>query len=297
MKLFGKIFSILILITMLCGHAGYAFDLDETVDDEIRKNYNDTKLVEDAGVNYIIEDDADTSPENIDDNLPDLPNITKTQKPQKQAEIKSTEPAPQVNLPPISYMGGNIKIKKGSRFSVKNTTAISDWQTKGAAVNFKTQSQISTKNYTIPANTVFKGEIVESHQPQITCNGGLVAIKVYSMIYKGQTIPINAYVVRANDKKVFFNDIKGQRTYLKTMWKKGNWGRTLFNRMLNLTINLGSSNSTLILSPFPIAYGTICLGANAIVSPITAFFSKGSHVSIPAGSKFILKLNDDTFIY
>ena len=116
------------------------------------------------------------------------------------------------------------------------------------------------------------------------------------MIYNGQTIPINAYVIRANDKKVFFNDIKGQRTYLKTMWKKGNWGRTLFNRMLNLTINLGSSNSTLILSPFPIAYGTICLGANAIVSPITAFVSKGSHISIPAGSKFILKLNEDAYV-
>ena len=284
---------------MLCMHAVFAFDLDETVNDEIRKNYNDTKLIEDSGVSNIIEDNAEYNFDGTDENLPDLPNITKTQnqqKPQKTSEIKTTVP-PATSITQNIYTGNNIKIRKGTSFAVKNTAAISDWQTKGTGVNFKTQSQISTKSYTIPAGTVFKGEIVESHQPQITCNGGLVAIKVYSMIYKGQTIPLNAYVIKANDKKVFFNDIKGQRTYLKTMWKKGNWGRSLFNRMLNLTINLGSSNSTLVLSPFPIAYGTICLGANALVSPITAFFSKGSHLSIPAGSKFVLKLNDDAYIF
>ena len=95
---------------------------------------------------------------------------------------------------------------------------------------------------------------------------------------------------------IFFNDIKGSRTYIKTMWKKGNWGRSLFNRMMSLTVNLGSSNSTLILTPFPFMYGTICLGANTLVSPITAFFSKGGHVSIPAGSKFVLKLNEPAYI-
>ena len=80
------------------------------------------------------------------------------------------------------------------------------------------------------------------------------------------------------------------------MWKKGNWGRTLFNKMMTLTVNLGAEGSTFILSPFPLAYGTICLGANAITSPISAFFSKGGKVSIPAGSKFRIKLLEDTFV-
>ena len=116
------------------------------------------------------------------------------------------------------------------------------------------------------------------------------------MIYKGQTVPVNAYITRANDKKIFLNNIKGERKYLKTMWQKGNWGRTLFNRMLTLTVNLGGEGSTLILSPFPLAYGTICLGANALTSPFCAFFSKGGHVSIPAGRAFKIKLLDDVFI-
>ena len=80
------------------------------------------------------------------------------------------------------------------------------------------------------------------------------------------------------------------------MWKKGNWGRTLFNKMMTLTVSLGASGSTLVLSPFPLAYGTLCLGANTLVSPITAFFSKGGSVSIPANSLFKIKLTEDIFI-
>lgn len=254
-------------MTNLC----HAFDLDETVDDEIRKKYNTQE-----------------------ENLPELPAIIKEGESTKSADIKSNNTAPPQKT--ITYTNGSVKIKKGTSFNVINTTNISDWQTRGTTIKFKTRAPLYGKNYTIPTSTVFTGEIVESHQPQITCNGGLVAIKVYSMSYKGQTIPINAYITRANDKKIFLNNIKGERKYLKTVWQKGNWGRTLFNKMLSLTINLGGEGSTIILSPFPLAYGTICLGANAITSPICAFFSKGGHVSIASGKYFRIKLLDDAFI-
>ena len=65
---------------------------------------------------------------------------------------------------------------------------------------------------------------------------------------------------------------------------------------MTLTVNLGSEGATLVLSPFPLAYGTICLGVNTITSPICAFFSKGKHISIPAGKPFRIKLVDDAFI-
>ena len=80
------------------------------------------------------------------------------------------------------------------------------------------------------------------------------------------------------------------------MWNKGNWGRTLFNKMLNVSIGLGGEGSTLILTPFPVAYGTICLGVNAITSPICAFFSKGGHISIPANSQLRIKLIDEIMV-
>ena len=254
---------------------GHAFDLDETVDDDIRKKYNTE-----------------------DENLPALPAITKSQEYSKNqpSNISPTTAKPQITTTSQPTYKGTIKVKSGTTFEVASSQAISDWQREGTPVKFKTKTAIYGKNYTIPANTVFSGEIVSSHQPQISCNGGLVSIRIYSMYLNGHKIPINAYITRANDKIILLNNIKGERNYLKTTWKKGNWGRTLFNKMMTLTINLGGEGSTILLSPFPLAYGTICLGLNTITSPICAFFSKGGHVSIPAGKAFKIKLIDDTFI-
>ena len=278
---------------MTMTNCGHAFDIDETVDDAIRKNYNPNKLIIDT--NTVNLEKNFSSKQNIDENLPELPSITGSKSTKKSSDVKSsTIIAPPTKV--IPYTGGNVKIRQGTSFEVVNLNAISDWQAKGTTVTFRTPKNIIKKKYVIPANTIFEGEIVDSHRPQITCNGGLVVIQVYSMKYKGQTIPLNAYITRANDKKIFFNNIKGERTFLKTMWNKGDWGRTLFNKMLNLTISLGATTSTLVLSPFPLTYGTICLGANAITSPITAFFSKGESVSIPANSNFRIKLVDDIMI-
>ena len=273
-----KIFFIFILL-LFCKSAS-ALDLDMTVDDEIRKNYNPSKLINDTGVK--------------EETLPELPVILDME----DDNIPNTSSPPVVTTqPPVKVISsGNIKIRKGTSFNVVNSAKISDWQRKGTTVKFTTKTAIVKKKYTIPASTVFAGEIIESHQPQITCNGGLVVIRIRSMLYKGQTVPINAYVTRADDKMIFLNNIKGDRTYLKTMWKKGNWGRALFGRMLNLTVSLGGDGATLLLSPFPFAYGTISRGINTLVSPITAFFSKGGHVSIPAGSAFRIKLLDDAYI-
>lgn len=285
MKKFILFYIFLIILCQGC----FAFDLDMTVDDDIRKNYNSGKLQHDMHI------------EDTEESLPNLPDISKyNASPQNETqqtvnkEINIPVKEPDYTLP--KALSGNIKIKKGTTFNVINSTKVNDWLAKGNTIKFYTKEPIIKKKYTIPANTIFYGEIIETHQPQITCNGGLVVIKVRKMIYKGQTVPINAYITRANDKIIFLNNIKGNRTYLKTTYKKGNWGRTMFNKMMTLTINLGGEGSTLILSPFPFAYGTICLGINTLTSPICAFFSKGGHVSIPTGSQFKIKLLEDTFI-
>ena len=266
LRIFTIVFFTIIFAT---GHA-FSFDLDMTVDDDIRKNYNSSKLVKET------------------EELPVLPEKLKNEKTYSATKENILQRTP-------TYTG-NIKISKGTTFEVVNIGQISDWQQKGTIVKFKTNKPINKKKYSIPIGTIFTGEVVESHQPQITCNGGLVAIKIISMQYKGNTVPINAYITRANDKIIFLNNIKGERTYLKTVWAKGNWGRNLFNRMLTLTINLGKDTSTLILSPIPFIYGSICLGTNALTSPISAFFAKGKHISIPAGKNFKIKLTDEAFI-
>lgn len=274
---------------------GHAFDIDATVDDEIRKNYNPNQLIEDVGVKKsALEKNIQSMPskQSIDENLPSLPNITKYGVSTKQSDVKDDTIMVQSKI----YTGGSIKVKSGTSFNVTSANTISDWQRKGTKVKFMTKGNTFGKNYTIPSGTVFQGEIIESHQPQITCNGGLIVIKLDTMIYKGQRIPVTAYVTRANDKKIFFNNIKGKRTYLKTTWEKGNWGRNIFNKMLTVSVGLGATGPTLILTPFPFAYGTVCLGLNTITSPICAFFTKGEHISIPAGSPFRIKLLEDVMI-
>ncbi len=274
---------------------GHAFDIDATVDDEIRRNYNPNQLVDDVGIKPQALDkklESMQSVKYVDENLPELPSITKHGSSTKTSDVKNNT----IVAPSKIYTGGNIKVKAGTSFNVTNSASISDWQRRGTNVKFVTKGNTFGKAYTIPNGTIFLGEIIDSHQPQITCNGGLVVIKVDTMIYKGQRIPVTAYVTRANDKKIFFNNIKGKRTYWKTTWKKGNWGRTIFDKMLTVTVGLGAEGSTLILSPFPLAYGTVCLGLNTLTSPICAFFSKGEHLSIPSGSNFRIKLLEDVMI-
>ena len=289
----------LILLTFLFSmpNFGHAFDIDATVDDEIRKNYNPNKLIEDLKTQETaLKKSLDADPPVVlDENLPALPNITNQGKSTKTSDIKTNNTiSPQTTT--IPYRGGHIRVKKGSSINVVNSTTITDKLKAGSKIKFVVKKPTYTKKYLIPAGTIFYGEVVESHQPQYTCNGGLVVIRVYSMIYKNQTIPINAYITRADESKIFFNNIKGDRTYMKTMWKKGDWGRVLFGKMMNVTVNLGKEGSTFILSPFPLAYGTVCVGMSAITSPICALFSKGGSVSIPSGREFRIKLTEDVLI-
>ena len=297
-----------ILTTFFVSH-GHAFDLDETVDDEIRKNYNPSKLVHDVGgKRSALEKKMESAPKSatvshVDENLPALPNISKqvsssSSKQVKPVQTETTKASGSITVPKNNRIHNpkRIKISDGTSFDVVSSTAISDWQAKGAIVKFVTKTPIVKRKYTIPASTVFIGEVIESHRPQITCNGGLVVIRINAMVYNGQRIPVNAYVTKANGKKIFLNNIKGDRTFWKTLWAKGSWGRKTFSKMLTVSGDLGSDGATLILAPFPVAYGTVCLGLNAAVSPLCTFFSKGGRVSIPAGSNFRIKLMDDLIL-
>ena len=249
----------------------FAFDLDSTVDDEIRSNYKSDVLRDEA--------------------LPELPKALQySQSTTKSDSIeyikKQTSSA--------SYKG---VIKGGTKFLVVNDNAISDGLRKGAKVTFHTKNQIYAKGVLIPAGTKFYAEIIDSHPPQISCNGGLVELQVHSIVIDNSVTHINGYITKANSKKIFLNNIKGKRTYLKTLWNKTGFGRNLFNKMLSLTINLGGEGSTIILSPFPVAYGSIVLGLNTLTSPVMALFSKGGRVNIPVGTEFVIKLRDDVGLY
>ena len=174
----NTLLSVILVLSMT--NIGHAFDLDATVDDEIRKNYNPNKLIEDVGLknNALNKNIIYDSPK-IDPNLPDLPNLTNGNSTQK-TQIKQANSL--INYPILA--NGNVKIRKGTSFNVISNNTISDWQVKGTKITFKTQKAKHGKGYSIPPQTIFNGEIIEVHQPQISGNGGLVVIRIYSMIYK-----------------------------------------------------------------------------------------------------------------
>ena len=150
-----RIVTVTLFLLICCSLHVQAFDFDMTVDDDIRKNYNSSKLINDTNT--------------VDfETLPYLPEKLKNETVKTEAQ-KST-----VYIPPKAIItSGNVKMHKGTSFNVVNITKISDWQTKGAAVKFKTTALINKRGYTLPVSTVFTGEVIESHQPQVSCNGGM----------------------------------------------------------------------------------------------------------------------------
>ena len=270
--------SIIFIVTFLLviqniNNETFAFDLDKTVNDNTRKQYTNNVNIE-----Y---DDIEELPD-----LPDV-NILENNNYQYQNNVIKT-----INTN-FSNTGHAISIKAFRAIDVVNETKITDYNSKNSSVYFRT---INTKNNIkkgIPNNVIFIGRIADVHQPQISANGGLVVIKITSVKINNKYYQTEGYISHANGKKIFLNNIKGDRKYLSTLWKNGNWGRNIFNKMMTMSINLSGEGSTFLFSPFPLAYGSLCLGTNAILSPITAFFKKGEHVSIPSGSNFKIKLLND----
>lgn len=280
-----------------------AWNLDLTVDDEIRKNYNPDKLEAEAlpplpsiatPKNKQNDDTKQSEKTSTTQQSPSsLPKTTPTTETQKEV-IRQTAPITQTQLP--SNLAA-AKIKKGTKFKVKLATNISDKCKPGAGLTFVNQSPVTVTYLTIPSQTKFKGVIVDSHRPQLSGNGGLIVITVNSANIKGQQIPIKAYITKANHKKIFFNNIKGERKYWKNAVASTEKGRNYFKKMWKVTKSLSKDAGTIILTPFSLATGTVVVGVNFLMSPLFAVFSKGGSISIPAGTNFEIKLLEDVYVY
>ena len=101
-----------------------------------------------------------------------------------------------------------IPLRKGTEIEISNINAISDKQKAGTNIVFVSDKPVRTPYYTIPQGTKFVGKIVESHNPQITGNGGLVSIEVVTIILANQYQHIDTRITKINDKRIFFEDIK-----------------------------------------------------------------------------------------
>lgn len=275
----------LILVMLFSANLSLALEFDLSVDEEIRKNYNPSKLELEG--------------------LPPLPNA-KPATPSKpvtsipnSSQIPSSGLKPANSKPVVSKVDKSsaLKLRKGTKFTVKSCQTISDSTHVGTRISFVTKTALYQKGVTVPQGTVFKGEVTNSHTAQITGNGGLIVLSVDSMILNGSTIGLKAKITKANHKKIFINNIKGKRLYWKNVAKQVSKGQNFYNKTRRASAKLSNNPIGAIISPLPTIFGVGVYAVNLTGSPVFALFSSGGRISIPSGSEFEIKLLDDVYFY
>ncbi len=219
----------------------------------------------------------------------------------KSAQTKKSTAQNKTPKTTNSYYTNNSKLyifPKGKKFKVVLSGSVSSSTPVGTRLSFKSIYPETSRYITIPAGTVFYGRVVDSHQPQITGNGGLIVIEVNQMVYKGKTYNIDAKVSVANGKHIFFNNIKGKRMYFQSIPKAMKPGTKFFKKMWRVTCNLAKNESgvEIILTPFSLITGTLVYALNLVASPVLAIFYKGKSITIPANSRFVIQLREDAYL-
>lgn len=274
---FSKILLFAFCILHFANNTVLAFELDTSVDDEIRKKYNPSKLEQDMA-------------------LPALPKILKN-------NISKDEYAPtntKANITPANYSVADssfVRLKKGTRIRLKLINSVADSTRKGTKLSFSSVREVKIRHYTIPAGTVFKGYVVNSHKPQLSGNGGLIVININSLIINDEVQPISAKVVKANSKHIFRNKIKGKRTYIKSVIASAKPGFRFYHRMVQVSTRYVHRTAGVVVTPLSLASGIVVLGGDVIASPVISLFKKGGSISLREGSEIEVKLVQDVFVY
>ena len=274
---------VLAFFVLVAGMPSFALDFDVSVDEEIRKNYNPSKLEM--------------------DNLPPLPRV----KPSNADNTNYTGTKPVNKLPQLSTPTQSPVITAidrstarvlpwGTKFTVKSLQGLSDSMRPGTRVSFVSIKPVTKKYIMIPEGTIFHGEVVDSHYPQKTGNGGLIVIKIDSINFKSKNISINAKITKANYKKIFVNNIKGKRQYWKNVSKQVNKGENFYRKTRRASAKLSNNPVGTIISPIPTVVGMGTYAINLVGSPVVGLFGTGGRVSIPAGSQFEIKLVEDAYL-
>lgn len=289
-----KIFSLFVATLLFSSHC-FAFELDTSVDEEIRKNYN---------------------PSALEQNLPALPKTAPSQSTTTKTTVTTTnkttpvvpktQPVSQPSKPQlvIKKMDNDykfdkstaIRIKKGTKFRVKSNCVISDYQREGTRVSFTSIKPVTQRYITINEGTRFNAVVEDSHLPQFTGNGGLIVLMVDGIVVNGSTKSVHAKITKANMKKVFLNNIKGKRGYIKGVSRQVDKGENFYKKTRRTSTKLADNPVGLIISPIPTVFGAVVYAVNLVGSPVFAIWAKGSRISIPAGSEFEIKLLEDVYL-
>lgn len=290
---------LVLFLTFLIGEMPlFAFQLDMSVDEEIRKHYNPTKL-EQENLPPLPKTSEPTQSPSTPFNTTVVPSNTSV--PPKMVPIVTESPRKKVEkkLPGTTLVEDDftaIKIKKGTKFKLKSNSVVSDYLREGAKVSFTSIEPVYQRYITIPVGTIFTATVVDSHMPQITGNGGLVVLSVEKVQFQGRNYNVYGKVTKANHKKIFFNNIKGKRAYLKGVSNQVDKGEAFYHKTRKTSKKLADNPIGVIVSPIPTIFGAVTYVVNLAGAPIFSIGHKGGRISIPAGSEFEIKLREDVYL-
>lgn len=222
--------------------------------------------------------------------------------------IQKKSTVPKVNSQQKQYVGAQktikavnsrdfVTVKKGTKFRLRIEQSIDDSARIGSKVYFTSLYPEVNKYITIPAGTKFIATIQDSHLPQYSANGGLLVLAVDEFVYKGRSYPIESKVIMVGNKRIFQNNIKGQHTYWKSIAKAIKPGVNFYSKSWKLTKKFAGDGLEIILTPITFVSGVTVLAVNTVASPAIALFSKGGRLFIKKGTRFQIKLMEDTAVY
>lgn len=293
--MFVKNISTIFIIFMLLATPVFALELDTSVDDEIRRTYDPSKLEQSLPA---LPKTAPTQQNTV----PKTPQTTQAPKTAPKSLPSTPVAKPQLGVKklPNEYKFDKstaIRIKKGTKFRVKSNSVISDYLREGAKVSFTSIKPVTQRYITVPVGTKFTAVVEDSHLPQMTGNGGLIVLMVDSITVNGQTRSVHGKITKANMKKIFFNNMKGKRTYWKGVANQVDKGEIFYKKTRRTSSKLADNPVGILISPIPVLTGMVVYAVNFAGSPLLALFSKGGRISIPAGSEFEIKLLEDVYLY
>ena len=190
----------------------------------------------------------------------------------------------------------STRLAKGTQIRAINQSRITDALVEGQTVVFLSTQELYTPYFKIPKNTKFVARVVDSHRPQMTCNGGLVGLRIVSANINGYTQQLNGGIIKKNTDSVYFSNLKGRHTYGKNVGKKARWGQNKFKQWSKTSHNLANKGAGVIIAPFPYIGGCILAAASTVSAPATALLGKGWNLDIPAQTTFTIKLYDDALL-
>lgn len=251
---------VLILLLLICFtlDTTFAAEFDASIDADIRKQYN-------------VEE------------LPALPKALPSKSPVKS----SVNPPREIKTP--NFTGKVYTIKSGTKITLVSKSEVAHWTSSGSKISFYSQNPITTKEgAVIPAGTLFKAVILDSHSPQITGNGGLIKLKISEIYYNNVMSSINTKISEANSKKIIKNKLKGKHKYWQNCSKAMTPGKKTFKIMQKAAKTLTPYPIINILSLVPFSIGGAVYLVNASIAPVASVFMKGGALRIPSGTVFII---------